>query len=141
MSRTMKATTRRTAADSFTHEIEIRGHELTIDEPVEIGGNDEGPSPQELLAGALAACTAVTIEMYAKRKDWDVSSLEVQCEYTPAEAGAPTKFGLVLRLPDTLSQEQVEKLAVIATKCPVHRTLAGEVMFEEQIELTSAAAG
>ena len=136
----MKATARRTAASTFTHQVDVRNHHLTIDEDAGRGGDDEGPSPQELLAAALAACTAVTMEMYAKHKGWDLGPVEVQCEYTPAERGCPTKFKLALRLPSGLSEEQIERLGVIAAKCPVHRTLDGEVMFDERIEIVAPAA-
>jgi putative redox protein len=136
----MKATSRRTAATTFTHQVEVRQHHLTIDEGTDHGGDDEGPNPQELLAAALASCTAVTMEMYAKHKGWDLGPVEVQCEYTPAERGCPTKFKLALRLPSGLTDEQIERLGVIAAKCPVHRTLDGEVMFDERIEIVSPAA-
>ncbi len=128
----MKATA--TRADGFRHTIKIRHHELTSDEPVEDGGNDDGPSPLELVAGSLASCTATTMEMYATRKGWDIGGVEVECDYTPAERGCPTRFTLVLRLPERLSSDQVDRLKVIAAKCPVHRTLEGEVMFDERIE-------
>jgi len=121
--------------EKFTHDVKAGDHTLTVDEPVEAGGQDEGPSPQELLAAALASCTAVTIEMYAQRKGWDTSGLTVDVEYTPAERGCPTKFELVLKMPPHLDEEQIERLQVIAAKCPVHRTLEGEVMFEERVEL------
>jgi putative redox protein len=134
----MKATARQEAG--FRHTVKVRGHEVTADEPSEHGGGDAGPSPQELLAVSLASCTAVTMEMYAARKRWDIAGVEVQCEYTPAERGCPTRFNLVLRLPDGLSAEQVEKLRIIAAKCPVHRTLDGEVMFDEQVERVSLAS-
>jgi putative redox protein len=135
----MKAIARRSSA-TYTQRIEIRQHQLTVDEPTDHGGEDRGPSPQELLAASLASCTAITMEMYAKRKGWEVGPVEVQCEYTPAERGCPTKFKLSLRLPPGLSEEQIERLGVIAAKCPVHRTLDGEVMFDERIEIVSAAA-
>jgi putative redox protein len=131
----MKAVARRTANPGYTHEVEIRGHRLLTDEPVEEGGADAGPTPQELLSASLAGCTAITIEMYAARKGWDIGQVEVQCEYDTPERGAPTGFRLILRLPDTCSDEQIERLRTIATKCPVHRILAGEVSFEERIEL------
>ena len=89
----MKAIARR-AASNFTHQVDIRQHQVLADEPAEHGGDDEGPSPQELLAASLASCTAITIEMYAKRKGWDIGPIEIQCEYTPAERGCPTKFRL-----------------------------------------------
>jgi putative redox protein len=134
----MKATARRTG--NLRQTVHIRDHRVTVDEPREAGGDDMGPSPQELLAASLASCTAITMEMYAQRKGWDVGDIEVGCEYQPAERGTPTKFELVVRLPDTLPPEQVEKLKVIAAKCPIHRTLDGEVMFTERVETVSLTA-
>jgi putative redox protein len=114
--------------------VRVRGHELTIDEGTEAGGGDAGPDPQELLAASLASCTAITLEMYAARKGWEIGEVEVAVQYTPAERGCPTRFELVVRLPEDLPSEQAERLRVIAAKCPVHRTLDGEVMFEERLE-------
>ena len=119
----------------LTHDLGIREHHLTADEPEEMGGADDGPSPQELLAASLASCTAITMEMYAKRKGWNVDGMEVDARYTPAERGCPTRFELVMRMPPHLTEEQVERLRVIAAKCPVHRTLEGEVAFDERVEL------
>ena len=119
----------------FTHDVKVRGHQLTADEPEDHGGDDLGPSPQELLAASLASCTAITMEMYAKRKGWNVDGLAVDCEYSPAERGCVTRFELVMKMPAHLSDEQVERLRVIAAKCPVHRTLEGEVAFDERVEL------
>ncbi len=129
-----------TRQDGYRHSVRIRQHELMIDEPSELGGTDEAPSPLELLAASLAGCMAVTMEMYANRKGWDVGGLEVECEFTPAERGTPTRFGIVLRLPENLTDDQVIRLTVIAAKCPVHRTLDGEVMFDERVERVSLAS-
>jgi putative redox protein len=131
----MKAVARRTAQGGYTHEIQIRGHRMLADEPAEQGGDDRGPTPQELLAASLAACTAITVEMYADRKGWNIGSIEVECEYDMPDQGAPTNFKLTLRLPDGCTEEQIERLRVIAAKCPVHRTLAGEVTFDDRVEL------
>ena len=131
--RSMRATAHQ--LENFRHDVKVRSHTITADEPRDHGGGDNGPSPQELLAASLASCTAVTMEMYAKRKGWDVAGLRVDCEYTPAERGALTRFDLVMRMPAHLSDEQVERLQAIAAKCPVHRTLEGEVAFAERVEL------
>lgn len=133
-----KVTARR--GTRLTHTVTMREHQLTTDEPRELGGEDDGPTPQELLAASLASCTAITMEMYAQRKGWEIGPVEVGCEFTPSERGAITKFSLVLRLPADLSDEQVSKLAVIATKCPIHRVLDGEVMFTERIERVTLTA-
>ena len=121
--------------ENLRHDVKVRRHTITADEPRESGGEDTGPSPQELLAASLASCTAITVEMYAKRKGWNVAGLTVNVEYAPAERGHPTHFGLVMKMPAHLSEEQVERLQVIAAKCPVHRTLEGEVAFDERVEL------
>ncbi len=135
----MKATARREGA-GLRHSVTVRDHQLTVDEPLEAGGDDAGPDPRELLAVSLASCTAITMEMYAARKGWDIGHVEVDVEYSPAERGCPTKFDLVLRLPENLPEDQLEKLRVIAAKCPVHRALDGEVMFQERIERVHLAA-
>jgi putative redox protein len=119
----------------LTHSVAVREHELTADEPVDRGGEDAGPSPQELLAASLASCTAITIEMYADRKGWDIGEVVVDVDYEPAQRGSPTRFAMSVRLPKELPEEQRERLMQIGAKCPVHRTLEGEVMFEERVDL------
>ncbi len=104
----MKATARRTG--TYRHMVDIRSHHVSADEPLDAGGDDTAPSPQELLAASLASCTAITMEMYARRKGWDLGATEVECEYQPAERGTPTRFALVLRLPDALPAEQARAL-------------------------------
>ena len=130
----MRATARRNGG-KFQHDIEIRKHEVHADEPEANGGDDEGPNPQELLAASLATCSAITMEMYAQRKGWDVGDIEVDVDYEPAQRGSPTRFAMAVQLPKELPEEQRERLMQIAAKCPVHRTLEGEVMFEESVEL------
>lgn len=134
----MKATARRDGA-TLRHTVQTGDHQVVVDEPLESGGEDTGPDPLELLAVSLASCTAITMEMYAARKGWDIGHVEVDVEYSPAERGCPTKFELVMRLPDNLPQEQVDRLRVIAAKCPVHRALDGEVMFQERVDLVHLA--
>jgi putative redox protein len=133
----MRATA--TREKGYRHVVKVRTHDVTVDEPADSGGTDAGPSPQELLAASLASCTAVTMEMYAQRKGWMLGDVEVAVDYTPAERGCPTRFRLTLRLPDDITDEQAERLRVIAAKCPVHRTLDGEVMFEERVERVALA--
>ncbi len=138
MDEPVKATAQRRGPATFSHRVVARTHALTSDEPRDQGGDDSGPTPHELLAASLASCTAITIEMYAGRKGWELGEIEVVCEYTPAERGEATNFKLLLRLPSGLTAEQVNRLRVIAAKCPVHRTLDGDVTFEERVELTDA---
>jgi putative redox protein len=130
----MRAVARREDG-TLKHGVEIRDHRLVADEPKNHGGGDTGPSPQELLAASLASCTAITIEMYANRKGWDIGEVVVDVDYEPAQRGSPTKFAMVVQLAKELPEEQREKLMQIAAKCPVHRTLEGEVMFNERLKL------
>jgi putative redox protein len=124
--------------EGFTHEVEIEGgHRIVLDEPKEAGGADQGPSPTRTLAAALAGCTAITTEMYAQRKGWELGDVEVGVEMEYGQAGVPQSFDVTLRIPRSLSEEQVERLRVIAGKCPVHRALSGErdVTITDQVEL------
>ena len=130
----MRAVARRNGK-KLRQDLKIRSHALVADEPEDHGGADEGPSPQELLAASLASCTAITMEMYAKRKGWDVGEIVVDVNYEPAQRGSPTRFEMVVKMPKELPDDQREKLMQIAAKCPVHRTLEGEVMFDERLEL------
>jgi putative redox protein len=118
---------------TLKHDVEIRRHVVVADEPTENGGADSGPSPQELLAASLASCTAITMAMYARRKGWDIGEVVVDVDYEPAQRGSPTRFRLDVRMPKEVPDDQREKLMQIAAKCPVHRTLEGEVMFEENV--------
>jgi putative redox protein len=111
----------------FTHDVEIEGgHSVVVDEPAEDGGSDQGPSPTRLLAASLAACTAITVEMYAKRKDWDLGDVSVEVEMEYGAPSQPRSFAVTLHLPRGLSEVQIDRLKVIAGKCPVHRALSHE---------------
>src|SRR3954452_14798268 len=132
----MRTATARRENGTYKHEVTVRDHTLTVDEPEDSGGEDAGPDPQEMLAVSLASCVAITVEMYAKRKGWEIGDVEVEADYEPAQRGSPTKFKLTMRLPKELPENQRERLMQIAAKCPVHRTLEGEVMFDESLELS-----
>jgi putative redox protein len=111
--------------EGFAHDVEVDGHELRVDEPAEAGGADTGPRPTQLLGASLAGCIAITVEMYAQRKGWDVGAVEVDVEMS-YEGPVPTHFEVGLKLTGHLDEEQRRRLLVIATKCPVHKVLAGE---------------
>jgi putative redox protein len=124
--------------EGFTHEVEIEGgHRLVVDEPKAAGGSDQGPSPTRTLAAALAACTAITTEMYAQRKGWELGNVEVGVEMEYGPSAVPQSFTVTLKLPRALSDEQIERLGMIATKCPVHRALSHErqVTITDRVEV------
>jgi putative redox protein len=122
--------------EGYEHEIEIREHRLIVDEPQEKGGSDQGPTPAELLAASLASCTAITIEMYAARKEWGLGTVEVTVEFTEATADDPPNFDVQITLGAELSEETQQKILTIAGKCPVHRALKHqEVAIHDSLEL------
>jgi putative redox protein len=110
----------------LAHDVEIEGgHELVLDEPQEAGGSDLGPRPTQLLAASLAGCTAITVELYAERKGWDLGEVEVEVDFE-YEGPVPKAFEVTLRVPRPLTEEQRERLLRIAGKCPVHKVIAAE---------------
>ena len=132
----MRATARRN--DGLAHAVEVDGHNLVVDEPLDAGGTDSAPSPTRLLAASLASCTAITIAMYADRKEWDTTGLAVDVDFEGAPApGDPAHFDVSVTLPPGLDEEQRRRIMVVAAKCPVHRILASE----SEIELTERSAG
>lgn len=123
--------------EGYAHDVEVDGHTVRVDEPPEAGGEGTGPRPTQLLGASLAGCIAITVEMYAQRKGWDVGPVEVDVEMS-YEGPVPTHFEVGLKLPGHLDEEQKRRLLVIATKCPVHKVLAGEAKVNviERLEAT-----
>lgn len=120
----MKVVARR--GEGLAQDVELEGgREIVVDEPVSAGGSDSGPSPTQLLAASLAGCTAITLELYAERKGWDLGALEVEVDFA-SEGLTPAAFDVVLRLPDSFDAEQRQRLLKIAGRCPVHKVLASE---------------
>jgi putative redox protein len=111
--------------EGYAHDVEVDGHTLRLDEPLEAGGSGSGPRPTQLLGASLAACIAITVEMYAERKGWDLGDVEVDVELS-YEWAVPVGFDVGLKLSGELDEEQRRRLLAIAGKCPVHKVLAGE---------------
>jgi putative redox protein len=121
--------------EGFAHEVEIEGgHTLVVDEPRASGGTDTGPSPTRLLAASLASCIAITVEMYAERKGWELGGVEVDVD-VEYEGFVPTSFAASLRFAGELTEEQRQRLAAIARKCPVHKVIGHQtpVTVSEQV--------
>lgn len=123
----------RTHSDSFTSEILAAGHKIIADEPLDVGGNNFGPGPYDLLLSSLGACTSMTLKMYMDRKGWEYSSIEVHLSHTHdhSEDAKNTdnpsgKIDLIQRevlVHGNLDEDQKTKIVEIADKCPVHRSL------------------
>lgn len=126
--------------EGYAQKVEVRGHTLSADEPQEFGGTDTGPTPYELLSAALGSCTTITVQMYARRKNWPLEGISVDldlrrihakdCEDCEQETGFVDVFEKRIKLEGPLSDEQRERLLEISGRCPVHRTLTGSVKVE-----------
>jgi putative redox protein len=125
--------TARVGPSGFRAELETRTHGLVADEPVALGGTDRGPTPYELLLGALSGCMAMTLRMYADHKGWPLEGAEVRlrtarsherdCEQCATEAVGITRIERSLELAGPLTDEQRARLRQIADRCPVKQTL------------------
>jgi putative redox protein len=109
---------------------------LVADEPIAEGGEDAGPSPFEYLAAGLASCTAITLRMYAQRKNWPLENAEVQVSVE--RSSDSTRFARQIDLIGPLLPEQRQRLLEIANHCPVHKALSGKI--EITTALTEATA-
>jgi putative redox protein len=103
---------------AYRVDVRVRAHELIADEPTDAGGGALGPTPLGLLASALAACTAITLRMYATRKAWDLATLEVDVRYDLNADGEPS-ITRVITVPTDLTADQRQHLADIADRTPV----------------------
>lgn len=112
-----------TGAGTFQVRLGLAGGAFFADEPVAAGGLGSGPSPYELVSAGLAACTAMTMNLYAARKGWDLSGLTVEVAHS-REAGAD-RFTRQISFGPGLDEAQRARLIEIAGRCPVHRTLEG----------------
>ena len=123
--------------------IETRMHRLRADEPPDAGGEDLGPTPYELLLGALGACTAMTISLYAQRKGWQVTGVQVRLRHERVHArdcaDCETSDGYLDRVQKDvlvngpLTEAQLARLAEIARRCPVQQTLTREVRIDDSL--------
>lgn len=111
--------------------IEVGPHTFVGDEPTESGGDDAGPAPHELLAVALGCCTSMTVKMYADRKGWPLERVHV--EVAQEKVGEARVFRRAITLEGALDGDQRAKLLEIAGKCPVHKTLTGEIRIESAL--------
>ena len=119
--------------DKFTTHLKLGDHYFIADEPLDFGGNNFGPSPYEFLSAGLAACTVMTIQMYARRKKWQIDNVTchvnyskehaLDCENCEEDSAKIDTFIREIKLKGNLSEEHKKKLLEIADKCPVHKTL------------------
>jgi putative redox protein len=121
---------------TFTQQITAGHHELVSDEPRPIG-DDEGPTPYDLLLAALGSCTSMTVRMYANRRDWPLEQVRVTLRHSRIHAedcaDCETRIGLIdhidldIELIGGIDDTQRQRLLLIAGRCPIHQTLTSEI--------------
>lgn len=111
------------------------GHDLLADEPVELGGQNTGPNPFDLLCAALAACTTMTLRMYARRKGMNPGCIRTEVIHSrDAAATPPDLFTRRILIEGDVGAEARERLLAIANRCPVHATLGAGARVETGLE-------
>jgi putative redox protein len=132
--------------DGVRQEISAGRHKLVSDEPTEAGGADAGPDPYALLLAALGACTSMTLRLYARRKGWPLEEVTVELEHAKVHAqdcadcededGHLDRIQRRIRLRGRLDPVQVARLAEIARRCPIHKTLIAGVRVADDVALS-----
>lgn len=130
MSNQIKATI---GASKYRTQIETTSHRFVADEPIDLGGNDLGPNPGEFLSAALAACTTITVKMYAERKAWNLEEAIVEVDFVRDRKENVTKFTKSVELIGDLDEDQRKRLFDIAARCPIHQALINPIEIESTL--------
>jgi len=139
----MRKVTAISEKEPYVVEVSTGKHQWNVDEPPDLGGQDAGPSPYELLLGSVGACMLITARMYAARKSWPIQSMRVEldfsrvraeeCEDCESQKGLISQIGIRMSLEGDLDEAQKQRVFEIAGKCPVKRTLEGEVKIRSEL--------
>ena len=124
-----------TKREKYKTIISSETNQLIADEPITEGGTDLGFSPYELLAGALASCTSITLRMYADRKEWDIDEIKVNVQFSRDSSTNSASFQRIISYVGNLESGQKERLIAIANACPVHKTLSGTISIETNLKM------
>jgi putative redox protein len=122
------------SSPAYATDISVGAHHLRADEPADSGGADTGPTPHEILLSALGACTAITVRMYAERKQWPLELIQVQLSFgDPGSEKGTTVIERDIKLTGALNDEQRQRLLQIANACPLHKILTGTVQIPTKL--------
>jgi len=119
-------------ASDFLMELTNDTHHWQADEPTEIGGSNQGPNPYELLLSSLSACSAITMKMYANRKEWPLEGVEIKCDLVKTDQGSPSWIMRKIQIFGVLDEDQKARLIQIADLCPVHKMLSSGVKIQTE---------
>jgi putative redox protein len=135
----------------YAQAVFVGSHVFQADEPVDVGGDDIGPNPEELLMASLGACASITAQMYAKRKRWNLQSVHIDVAHervlaadnaaSGATIGMVDQFEMQICLAGDLSEDQRNRLLEIANRCPIHRMLTSGVKIHSRLSAKAAQAG
>jgi uncharacterized OsmC-like protein/alpha/beta superfamily hydrolase len=127
----------------YTTQMKVGNHYMLADEPKAVGGNDFGPNPYDLVSAGLSACTAITVQMYVRRKGWDLKNIEVHtsyskqhafdCENCDEDSAKIDTFSREIKLEGELDVKQIQRILQIADRCPVHRTLHSQTQIDTKL--------
>ena len=135
MSESTKVTTVVLGTEDYRTRITSRTHEFFIDEPGTLDGGDTAQDPYETMLGALGACKAITLRMYAKRKGWDLQEVRLDLEHSrPNGRGNPEQIDVSISVKGDLDEDQRKRLKEIANACPVQKTITGELSVNSILE-------
>ena len=130
----MKTTIATIGKQKFKTEIQARKHIVMADEPIEVGGQDLGFTPTELLESSLAACSTMTIRMYADRKGWDLEKVEIKVGFKRNITTNQVTFKKEIQLFGNLNNDQREKLLEMGSKCPIEKMITGNISVESNLK-------
>jgi putative redox protein len=126
---------------TFRNEVEAGPHRWILDEPADVGGGGEGPTPYDMMAAALGGCTSMTLHFYAKRENLPLEGVDItvthdrqnakDCSDCSTQSGWIHRFKVEIALHGPLDEEQRQRLLVIAGRCPVAKTLQSEIRIDE----------
>lgn len=125
------------STDNYKQDVKAGEHSWVVDIPKDKGGQETGPDPHDLLLGSLGACTSITLQMYAKKKGWELSDVSVgltQEEVQNENGSKTTKITRDIHVEGNLTPEQIESLKTVADKCPIHKLLSGGNQIETKID-------
>jgi putative redox protein len=119
--------------ENLQAKISTEFHEFIADEPLEVGGQNEGPNPEELLASALAACTAITLRMYINHKKIAVNDIHVEVNLEFNKGDNTTIFDRKIRIDGEYDEAILTRLTAVANACPVHKALSATILIKTEL--------